>query len=85
MLFPLLVLYYRLGNEKKAKEYLKKVNKVNNNLGKLFKGEDLVSDETPTRYYSHVNFSKIYMYLEGFGFLMDSVPNIDEFVIKNSK
>lgn len=38
MLFPLFALYYKLGNDKKAKEYLEKVDKCNSNFVKFFRG-----------------------------------------------
>ncbi len=87
MLIPLFVLYYKLGDDKKACEYLKAINKANPYFLKFFKGKINVEDEKTTidGYYQRGKVSEITMYLEDYLFLLESVPNLREYVLQYSK
>lgn len=83
MLFPLFALYYKIGNDKKAKEYLNRVNKCNSNFVKLFNGSVRKNDKVTPGYYSRGDSSEIFMYLERYGYLLITMPRLHEYVIEN--
>ncbi len=83
MLFPLFALYYKIGNDKKAKEYLNRVNKCNSNFVKLFNGSIRKNDKVTPGYYSRGDSSEIFMYLERYGYLLITMPRLHEYVIEN--
>jgi len=83
MLFPLFALYYKIGNDKKAKEYLNRVNKCNSNFVKLFNGSIRKNDKVTPGYYSRGDSSEIFMYLERYGYLLITMPRFHEYVIEN--
>ena len=83
MLFPLFALYYKIGNDKKAKEYLNRVNKCNSNFVKFFNGTIKESDKVTPGYYSRGDSSEIFMYLERYGYLLITMPRLHEYVIEN--
>lgn len=83
MLFPLFALYYKLGNDKKAKEYIKRVDKCNSNFVKLFKGTLKKSERVEPGYYSRGDSSEIIMYLERYDYLLITMPKLYEYVIEN--
>ncbi len=85
MLFPLLVLYYKLEQYDKAKEYLDKINKNNKHFLKLFKGTLKSDTNVPEGYYGVGDVSEVMVYFRDFQFLMYSIPCIDEFILENSK
>ena len=85
MLFPLFVLYYKLGNDEKANEYLERVKKANSNFVKFFKGTIKVNENVPFGCYSIGDSSEVLMYFDNYLFLMMSVPGIGDYVLKNSK
>lgn len=85
MLFPLFALYYKLGNDKKTKEYLDKINKSNPNFVKFFKGTMKDNNNVPKGYYSKGDSSEVKMYFTNYTFLIDSIPNIDWYILENSK
>ena len=84
MLFPLFALYYKIGNDKKAKEYLNRINKCNSNFVKLFNGTIKESNKVDPGYYSRGDSSEIFMYLERYAYLLITMPRIYEYVIENS-
>lgn len=84
MLFPLFALYYKIGNDKKAKEYLNRINKCNSNFVKLFNGTIKESNKVDPGYYSRGDSSEIFMYLERYTYLLITMPRIYEYVIENS-
>ena len=84
-LFPLFVLYYKQENDGKAKEYLNKINKANPNFIKFFKDTMTQTDNAPSGYYSKGNSSEVLMYFQNYSFLIDSVPNISDYILKYSK
>lgn len=83
MLFPLFALYYKIGNDRKAKEYLNRVNKCNSNFVKLFDGTLEKNDKVEPGYYSLGDSSEIFMYLSNYGFLLITMPKIREYVMEN--
>ena len=83
MLFPLFALYYKIGNDKKAKEYLNRVNKCNSNFVKLFNGSIRKNDKVIPGYYSRGDSSEIFMYLDRYGYLLITMPRLHEYVIEN--
>ena len=85
MLFPQFVLYYKIGQDNKAKEMLKRINKCNSNFIKFFKGTLKQNPDIMDGYYSKGDSSEIIMYFNQYDFLLNTIPNIDEYVLKNSK
>ena len=85
MLFPLFVLYYKQGNDQKAKEYLSKINKANPHFIKFFKGTMSRNDDVPEGYYSKGDSSEILMYFTEYVFLIKTIPTIDYYILENSK
>lgn len=83
MLFPLFALYYKIGNDKKAKEYLNRVDKCNSNFVKFFNGTIKESKTVETGYYSRGDSSEIFMYLERYDYLLITMPKLHEYVIEN--
>ena len=85
MLFPLFALYYKIGNDKKAKEYLNRIDKCNSNFVKYFKGTIKQSEKVKPGYYSRGDSSEIFMYLERYDYLLITMPRLHEYVIENFK
>lgn len=83
MLFPLFALYYKIGNDKKALEYLNRANKCNSNFVKFFNGTIKESGKVKPGYYSRGDSSEIFMYLERYGYLLITMPRLHEYVIEN--
>lgn len=83
MLFPLFALYYKLGNEKKAKEYLSMINECNSNFVKYFNGTIKESKKVTPGYYSLGDSSEVFMYLNRYAFLLITMPRLHEYVIEN--
>ena len=83
MIFPLFALYYKLGNDMKAKEYLNRVDKCNSNFVKFFKGTIKESKEVNLGYYSRGDSSEIFMYFGRYDYLLITMPKLHEYVIEN--
>ncbi len=83
MLFPLLALYYKLGNDTKAKMYLDKINKANSNFIRYFK-HNIKRDNVPDGFYSKGSASEVLMYFDEYNFLTNTMPALEEFVLNNS-
>ncbi len=83
MLFPLFAIYYKSGNDKKALEYLKKVDKCNSNFVKYFNGTIKKSEKEIPGYYSRGDASEIFMYLSCYDYLLITMPRLYEYVIEN--
>ena len=83
MIFPLFALYYKLGNDKKAKEYLNRVDKCNPNFVKFFNGTIKENKNVSPGYYSRGDSSEIFMYLERYDYLLITMPKLHEYVIEN--
>lgn len=85
MLIPLFILYYKLDNDKKAKEYLERINKANPNFLKLFTGTLKDNENILNGYYSKGDSSEVLMYINNYTFLLVSVPLLNVYVLENSK
>lgn len=83
MIFPLFALYYKLGNDKKAKEYLNRVDKCNSNFVKFFKGTIKGIKKVEPGYYSRGDSSEIFMYFNRYDYLLITMPKLHEYVIEN--
>ncbi len=83
MLFPLFAVYYKNGNDKKAKEYLNRIDKCNSNFVKYFKGTIKPSEKVRPGYYSMGDSSEIFMYLSRYNYLLITMPRLHEYVIEN--
>lgn len=85
MLFPLFILYYKQGDDKKAKEYLDRINKANPDFIKFFKGAMKENTKVPDGYYSKGDSSEVIMYFRQYDFLVGTIPTIDYYILENSK
>ena len=85
MLFPLFTLYYKQGDDKKAKEYLDRINKANPNFIKFFKGTMKENKNIPEGYYSKGDSSEVIMYFRQYDFLIETIPTINYYILENSK
>lgn len=85
MLFPQFVLYYKLGKDKEAKEFLERINKANPHFIKFFKGTIKRNEDIPYRHYSKGDLSEVIMYFEQYDFLVLTLPKIHEFILENCK
>lgn len=85
MLVPLFVLYYKLGDDAKAKKYLNKANDVNPNLFKYYKAT--IKDDKIASYgcYAIGEPSEVFNFMENVSFLMDTIPYIGDFIFENIK
>ena len=83
MLFPLFAIYYKTGNDKKAKDYLNRIDKCNSNFVKYFKGIIKQSEKVRPGYYSRGDSSETFMYLERYDYLLITMPRLHEYVIEN--
>lgn len=85
MLFPIFVLYYKMENDKKAKEYLKRINKANPNLVKVLKGQKVkTNSDVAAGYYQKGDSSEVLMYFNQYIFLINTIPTIEDYILKNS-
>lgn len=85
MLLPMVIIYFKLGDDIKAKEYLKRVNKANKYLVDGFKGV-LNDDEMELDdYYQPGEKSEVLMYLHTYFPVILNTPALAEFVIRFSK
>lgn len=85
MLFPLFILYYKQGNDKKAKEYLDRINKANPHFIKFFKGTMKENTDIPYRHYAKGDSSEVIMYFREYDFLVETIPTINYYILENSK
>ncbi len=83
MLFPLFAIYYKIGNDKKAKDYLNRIDKCNSNFVKFFKGTIKTSEKINPGYYSRGDSSEIFMYLSRYDYLLITMPRLHEYVIES--
>ena len=79
-LVPFFILYLKKSDYIKAKSYLDKIDKVNDNFKKFFKGNKIKESTVMKGYYSHGDSSELYMYLKNYEFLISSIGVIDEFI-----
>ena len=81
MLFPLFALYYKLGNDKKAKKYLTEIDSLNPNFIKFFRDTLKISKNITPGYYSRGDASEVLMYFDHYRFLILILRNIDEYIL----
>ena len=84
-LFPLFTLYYKQGDNKKAQEYLNKINNANPHFIKYFKGTIKANPNIEEGYYAKGDSSEVIMYFNNYFFLIISMPNIRTYILENSK
>ena len=82
MLFPLFALYYKIGNDKKAEEYLKKIDNCNKNFVKYYNNTIEKNKNMEPGCYARGDSSEIFMYMRCYDYLVDSMPRLDEYVIE---
>lgn len=82
MLFPLFALYYKLGNDNKAKEYLDRIDKANPNFVKMFKGTLKVDNDIHESYYQKGQESEVVMYITYYTFLLLTMPPLRDYVLE---
>lgn len=85
MLFPLFIFYYKQGDDKKAKEYLDRINRANPDFIKFFKGTMKENTKVPDGYYSKGDSSEVIMYFRQYDFLVVTIPTIDYYILENIK
>lgn len=85
MLFPLFILYYKQGDDKKAKEYLDRINRANPDFIKFFKGTMKENTKVHDGYYSKGDSSEVIMYFRQYDFLVGTIPTIDYYILENIK
>ena len=85
MLFPLFALYYKLGNDKKAIEYLKRIDKCNPEFVKYFNGTLKPDKDVRPGYYRRGDSSEVFMYINRYDYLVLSMPRLDEYIYENHK
>lgn len=85
MVFPLFVLYYKLGDDKKANDYLSKVNKLNKHLVEFFNGTMKEDKDVTPGYYERGGTSELMEYFGTYLFLIMSTSSIGKYIIENSK
>lgn len=84
MLFPLFALYYKLGNDDKAIDYLNRINKNNPHFIKFFKGT-IKENREVLDYYQMGDSSEVIMYFNSYSFLILPMESLDAYVLQNSK
>lgn len=85
MLFPLFALYYKIGDETKAKGYLNRINKTNKHFIKYFKNTIEENEDVMPGYYQKGDSSEVLMYFDTYSYLTDTMPVLEEFVLENSE
>ncbi len=83
MLFPLFVLYYKLGNDEKAIKYLKLIDKVNPNFKKFIKDEIDDDEISIDGYYQKGCMSEILMYFQDYCFLIRTMQTMEYYVLEH--
>ena len=84
MLFPLFALYYKLGNDEKAHQYLDKIFDNNPYFITFFKDsyDDLESDEDLVPgYYSVGRFSEVLHYMSNYEFLVLTMNSFGDYIL----
>lgn len=83
MLFPLFALYYKLGVEEKAKEYLERIDKCNPNFVKFFIGTIKENKDIMPGYHAKGDSSEVFMCVEKYLFLLITMPRLKEYVLES--
>ncbi len=86
MLFPLFALYYKLDDDKKAKDYLQRIHKANPFFVKFFKNELKQEDnDVEEGYYQRGTISEVLMYVDTYFFIFMTLPTIGNYIVENIK
>ena len=85
VLYPQFALYYKLGKNKEAKALLKRMNKANPYFIKVYNGTLKEEDMEYDGSYQKGRMSEVVMYFEEYTFLLMTMINASEFILKNSK
>lgn len=85
MLYPQFALYYKLGNYKKAKDYLIRINKANTHFIEYIKDTIKEEKNVPEGCYSIGGASEIMMYFDEYDFLTDTMFYAEDFILENLK
>ncbi len=85
MLTPLFILYYKQDNDKNAKEILLKIKQCNPEFIKLFQGKIKMDEKCIEGSYQIGTISEVMMCLMQFEFLLDTLPDFDNYVLKQIK
>ena len=85
MLFPLFALYYKLGNDEKAHQYLDKIFKSNPYFVTFLEDDyevDLESDEDfVSGYYSVGRFPEVLHYMSNYEFLVLTMNSFEDYIL----
>lgn len=87
MIFPLFVLNYKKGDQKKTKKYFDLVKQYNKHLINILKEDNfkILTNELEQDYYSRGDISEAKMYISNYSFLIISTPGIFEYVMENDR
>ena len=85
MLFPLFILYYKQGNDTKAKEYLDRINESNPDFIRFFKGRMKKNKKVPEGYYSKGETFEVLAYFMQYDFLVRTIPTVEYYILEKSK
>lgn len=82
MVFPMAIMYYKKGDYKKAKRYLRLAEDRNEFIISFLVGEDIENlREYKNDYYSFGSEEEAFMTIESLMYLISSVPSFIEFII----
>lgn len=79
MEFPLLIVYYKLSDYKKARRILNKIIKNNPKV------VDFFQNKINNIFYDRKYTTELKEYFYEFSFLIEQVPNIEEFILENGR
>lgn len=85
MLFPLFLLYYKMGDEKKTKKYLTKVLKANPHVLDFFQGKIKPNPNAIPGTYSIGDTSEVIMYFSEYTFLVAFMVGLPEYLLEHAK
>ena len=81
MLFPMAIMYYKKGDYKKAKKFLKDVQKVNPYILRIIKNDiDMIGNFEDIEYYSHGSNEEAIIVITDLFYLLGSVPSFITFI-----
>lgn len=82
-LLPFLIFYYKQSNDKKAIEYLQRINKANPYLITFFDQGLEEEEDVPDGSYSRGKPSEVLMYMERYAFLLLATPGIVDYILEH--
>jgi len=82
--FPMAIMYYKLGDYKKAKEILKQINEENPHIFELLKDNVyLTKNLEDVHYYSPGSIEEAILVTKGLSYLLGSIPSFYTFLERN--